>query len=276
MKDKKWSNIKVAIFLFFMIFAFIIVIFSSENDLNENYSAKNKRNLDNTFFILASQENESLEDIVKDYANSQGYKVEFEYQGTLDIMKTLNTNSSDYDAVWLSNSIWSYMLNSSVNLTNAKCTSINPVIFGIKKSKAEELGFVGKTVYTKDIVNAISNKKLKFSMSNPTTTNSGASAYLGLVSTLAGNPEVLTEDMLQNENLREQIKTLFTGLERSSGSEEFLEELFINGEFEAVVAYESSIININKQLIAQGKEPLYAIYPIDRSFYFRCTIWIYQ
>ena len=139
-------------------------------------------------------------------------------------MNTLNTSSSNYDAVWLSNSIWSYMLDSSVSLSNSKCTSINPVIFGIKKSKAEELGFTNKTVYTKDIVDAISNNKLKFSMSNPTTTNSGASAYLGLIATLAGNPEVLTNDALQDENLKSQIKTLFTGLERSSGSEDFLEE----------------------------------------------------
>ena len=52
-------------------------------------------------------------------------------------------------------------------------------------------------------------------------------------------------------------------MERSSGSEEFLEELFLNGNYEAVVTYESSIININKQLEKQGKETLYAIYPVD-------------
>ena len=100
-------------------------------------------------------------------------------------------------------------------------------------------------------------------MSNPTSTNSGASAYLGLLSTLAGNPEVLTEKTLEDENLKKSLTTLFTGMERSSGSEEFLEELFLNGNYEAVVTYESSIININKQLEKQGKETLYAIYPVD-------------
>ena len=177
-------------------------------------------------------------------------------------MEKLNSGEY-YDAVWTSNSIWLYMLDSSVKTSDSKFTSINPVIFGIKKSKAQELGFIGKEVYTKDLVNAISQGKLKFSMSNPTSTNSGASAYLGMVSTLAGNPEVLKTENLQNSELKEKIKSLFTGLQRSSGSEEFLEELFLNGDFEAVVTYESSIININKQLIAKGKEPLYAIYPVD-------------
>ena len=227
--------------------------------INTEVSSKN---YSSTFRIIASQENQPLEGVVKSYAKSKGYEVEFEYAGTLDIMQKINKNS-DYDAVWLSNSIWGYMLDSSVKLTNSKSTSINPVIFGIKKSKAEDLGFTNKDIYTKDIVMAIAEGKLKFSMSNPTTTNSGASAYLGLLSTLAGNPEVLTEEHLKDEALRENLRTLFTGLERSSGSEDFLEELFLNGDYEAVVSYESSIISINKQLVAQGKEPLYAVYPID-------------
>ena len=217
---------------------------------------------DNSFKIISSSENQDLEPIVQKYAKSKGYDVNFEYAGTLEIMQKLN-DGEKYDATWVSNSIWLYMLDNSVKTAESKYTSINPVIFAITKSKANELGFINKTVYTKDLVDAIRAGNLKFSMSNPTTTNSGASAYIGMVATLAGNPEVLKADNLQNEELKAQIKTLFSGLERSSGSEEFLEELFLNGDYEAVVTYESSIININKQLVAQGKEPLYAIYPVD-------------
>ena len=262
MKKEEKKSSPIVVFVVLLVLGYIAInMFSGSNSKN-NYITTN-RSSNSTFYILSSQENKPLQYIIEKYANEKGYTVNFEYQGTLEIMNTLNNSSSNYDAVWLSNSIWGYMLNNSVNLSNSKCTSINPVVFGIKKSKAEELGFVGKEVYTKDILNAISNKKLKFSMSNPTTTNSGASAYLGLVSTLAGNPEVLTSEMLNDEKLREEIKTLFTGLERSSGSEDFLEELFLNGDYEAVVSYESSIININKQLVSRGKEPLYAIYPVD-------------
>lgn len=212
--------------------------------------------------IISSQENKKLEEIIKDYAKKKNYDIEIEYAGTLDIIQKLN-NGEKYDAVWLSNSIWGYMLNSNVKLTNSKCTSINPVIFGVRKSKAEELGLIKEDVYTKDIVKAISDGKLKFSMSNPTVTNSGASAYLGMLYTLAGNPEVITKETLDNKELKENLKTLFNGMERSSGDEDYLEELFLNGNYEAVVAYESSIIDINKQLVKRGEEPLYAIYPVD-------------
>ena len=260
MNEKKKS------FIGWIIFAIIVILYICgivTEKYENNEASKVFKNTDKTFYILSSQENKELEDILTNYAKKEGYKLNIEYQGTLEITKTLNENGSNYDAVWLSNSIWGYMLDSNVKMTNSKCTSINPVIFGIKKSKAEELGFINKKIYTKDILDAISNGKLKFSMSNPTTTNSGASAYLGLVSTLAGNPEVLTEEMLNNEELKEKVRTLFTGLERSSGSEDFLEELFLKGDYEAVVSYESSIININKKLAASGKETLYAIYPVD-------------
>lgn len=263
-ENKKISpfSIFVGIFIVFLLFTSFGGSNKSTKISNKNIEDINTSIDDGSFRIVSSQENQALEDVVTNYAGKKGYNVRFEYAGSLEIMQKLNKGEK-YDAVWLSNSIWGYMLDSSVKMTNSKCTNISPVIFGIKKSKAEELGFVGKTVYTKDIVKAIQDGKLKFSMSNPTVTNSGASAYLGMLSTLAGNPEVLTKEHLENAELKNNLKTLFSGMERSSGDEEFLEELFLNGNYEAVVAYESSIIDINKKLQQNGKETLYAIYPVD-------------
>ena len=118
------------------------------------------------------------------------------------MMDVLNSDSEQYDAVWASNSIWLYMLDKEVKLTDSKFTSINPVVLAIKKSQAEKLGMVNSNVYTKDIVKAISDGSLKFAMSNPSSTNSGASAYLGLLSALAGNPEVLTDSILDLLEMR--------------------------------------------------------------------------
>ena len=39
--------------------------------------------------------------------------------------------------------------------------------------------------------------------------------------------------------------------------------MFINGSYEAVITYESSIIKINQRLKKAGKDPLYAIYTVD-------------
>lgn len=227
------------------------------------YVEENKTIDTRNFNILSSEENKDVENVIMDFAKSSGYKVNIDYAGTLEIMEKLN-DSQKYDAIWSANSIWTYMIDSKkVTLSNSKSTSITPIVFGIKKSKATSLGFVDKQVYTKDILDAISSGNLKFAMANPITTNSGASSYLGLLYTFAGNPEVLTEELIQDVNVKYKIKSFFSGLERVSGTEDFLEEMFLNGDYEAVMTYESSIININKQLESQGKEILYVVYPFD-------------
>lgn len=255
MKRKKSFMIFAIICIFIMLFVYTI---NESYKENTNYTEKE---LD-SFKLISSSENEDLEPILNKIAKENEIDLDIEYAGTLDIMEKLNSGEK-YDAVWTSNSIWLYMLDDSVKISNSESTSINPVVFAITKSKAENLGFIGKEIYTKDIIQAIKDGNLKFSMSNPTRTNSGATAYLGLLSSIAGSPEVLKLQDLENENVKTELTTLFTGLERSSGSEEFLEELFLNGEYESIVTYESSIININQKLEEIGKEPLYVLYPID-------------
>lgn len=248
-----------------IVFIVLILIFSSINNENEyiDTDSDDYEYSTRVFSIIASSENEVLDSKIKEFARKEDLKISITYDDTLKITKRLN-KGEQFDAVWLSNSIWMYAVDSSkVKISDTKSTSINPVVFGIKKSKAQELGFVGQDIYTKDIVNAVQSGKLKFSMSNPVTTNSGASAYLGILTTLAGNPEVLTSEMLENSELVEKLKSFFTGLERSSGDEDYLEEMFVKGDYEAAFTYESSIININKKLVKSNKEPLYAVYPVD-------------
>ena len=270
-KNKKNITVVQLVVTIFVVCILFSVIAEMIGDLINNnksvdstsVSASNKPYYSGTrmFKILSSQENEDLEDLIKKFASSKGYDIQIDYAGTLDIMQRLNSGES-YDGVWASNSIWLYMLNKSTSTSSS--TSVSPVIFGITKSKAEELGFVNKDqIFMQDIVNAITSGNLKFSMSNPASTNSGATAYLGMLQVLAGNPEVLKQEHLDNEELKEQLRQLFSGMERSSGSDAFLVDAFTNGDYESVITYESSIIEINKKLIAAGKEPLYAIYPVD-------------
>ena len=253
---KENNNVK-SLLIFGGIFILLVVLISCSIKNQDEY--KNSK----SFNLISSSENKVFDSDIKEYLKKENLDVNITYEDTQKIITRLN-NGESFDSVWLSNSIWTYKIDSKKNsLTNTKSTSISPIIFGIKKSKAEELGLVNKTVYTKDLINLIKQGKLKFAMSNPTTTNSGAAAYLGILSTLAGNPEVLTSQMLEDESLKENLKAFFSGVERNAGDEDFLEEAFINGDYEAVFAYESSIININKKLERDNKEYLYTIYPVD-------------
>ena len=100
-------------------------------------------------------------------------------------------------------------------------------------------------------------------MSSVTQTNTGATAYLNFLNSLAGNPEVLTSDMLKNDTLQKDLKEFFKGVERVSGDEDYLTEMYLKGNYNAMINYESSLIELNKKLVSENKEPLYLIYPTD-------------
>lgn len=244
--------VSVAAFSFFLVLLTIVIF----NSVPVN-SPKNE------FSIITTYENQDFENELVNYGKKNKINVKITYAGDLEIIQKLNSGE-EYDAVWISNSIWLYMLNSDVSIKNSKSISINPVVFGIKKSVAKELGFVDNKVYNKDIINVIRDKKLKYVMPSVTKTNAGATAYLGFLKVLSNSDGILTIDALENETLQDDLKALFSGVERVSGTEDFLENIFLNSdEYEAVVSSETSLIRINKQLVDKNKEPLYLIYPED-------------
>lgn len=251
----KRSSLGISVFILILIICLISLLANSFNNFVSND--------EKTFKLLISNENIDLDGVIKDYFKKKKIDVEIEYAGTLDMMDKINSNQNNYDAIWSSNSIWLYMLDNSSIVTNSKSTSINPIVFGIKKSYAQKLGFIDQEIYTKDILEKIKNKELNFVMSSATRTNTGASSYLGFLTTLAGNPEVLTTEHLKSEKLKDDITSFLSGVERTSGSEEFLDELLSSGNYNAVVSYESSLINLNKRLESKGEEPYYLVYPVD-------------
>ena len=251
-----FRNIVIVVVIIYAILAFASIIdFDSDNFQYENE--------DEIFRIISSTSTSKLDKEIIDYGEEIGIDVEIEHYGDLEIVDILNEDSSKYDAVWISNSIWLYMLDNSYLVTDSKSIVINPVVMGIEKSKAEELGFVNKDVYNKDLLNAIKEGKLKYIMSSVTKTNTGATAYLSFLNNMAGSPEVLTEKMLEDEKLAEDLKAFFKGVQRVSGDEEYLSEMFLNGDYNAMINYENSLIEINAQLVKEGREPLYLIYPVD-------------
>ncbi|MBQ6547060.1 MAG: VWA domain-containing protein [Bacilli bacterium] len=220
-------------------------------------------NDDNVFRIISSTSTKKMDEHLIKYGKKNNIKVEIEHYGDLEIVDILNSNSKKYDAVWISNSIWLYQLNNTSLTTDSKSIVIDPVVMGIKKSKAKELGFVNSKVYNKDLLESIKSGKLKYVMASVTKTNTGATSYLSFLNSLAGNPEVLTTDMLKSESLKSDLKSFFKGVERVSGDEEYLTDMFINGKYDAMINYESSLIELNQKLVKEKKEPLYLIYPVD-------------
>ena len=198
--DKKTINIILVFLLIIILLKIASGVTEKVSEMITSYSNSNEIN------ILSSYENSYMEDEVEKYAEKEGIDVNFEYMGDLDMVDELNKNSESYDAVWISNSMWLYMLENPYLYSDSKSISISPVVFGIKENKAKELGLTDKNVTNTDIMNLIKENKIKYVMNSVTQTNTGATAYLGFLTSLAGNPEVLTESMIHNESLINNLK----------------------------------------------------------------------
>lgn len=218
------------------------------------------------FTIVSGSENKTLEPIVQQFAKENNVNIKMDYRGSVDIMMALQSGQIEYDAVWPANSLWIDLGDKSKVVKNAKSILWSPVVLGVKKSVAQRLGWVGKKdVKVEDILKAAESGKLRFMMTSATQSNSGASAYLGFLYAFAGKPDILTSADLQKPGVRDSIKRILGAVNRSSGSSGFLKDLFLQkyGGYDAMVNYEAVVIEANEDLVKQGKEPLYAIYPSD-------------
>ncbi|KFI48103.1 vWA domain-containing protein [Bifidobacterium biavatii] len=223
-----------------------------------------------TLNIASGSENKEVADAIQQAVDDSGVAVTMNYMGSLDIMSALKNGGDKYDAVWPASSMWISMGDTKHIVKDAASTSTTPIVFGIAKSKAEQLGWAdasGKTkpVKTADILAAVSSGKLKFSMTSATQSNSGASAYLAFMTALTGRDEPLTAADLNDAKLTGQVAALLKGVDRSSGSSDWLKDMVVANpdRFDSMVNYESLVIQADKQLEKAGHDPLVAIYPAD-------------
>ncbi|HKX28906.1 MAG TPA: VWA domain-containing protein [Blastocatellia bacterium] len=218
----------------------------------------------NELRIVAGSENKTLEPLIQEFARENQLTIRMDYKGSVDIMAELQNENTTYDAVWPANRLWITLGDDKGRVKRVQSIMSSPIVFAMKETWARDLGFIGKEVGVKEIIRAIQEKRLRFGMTSASQSNSGAMAYLSFLNALAGSPEVLTMETLQDPKVTNAIRALLGGVNRSAGSSEFLKELFLkDGEFTAMVNYESLVIETNQELSRNGREPLYVIYPRD-------------
>ena len=215
--------------------------------------------------ILSGSENQTLQPLVDRFASQHGVRVDVTYRGSVDIMLDLGRDDIAYDAVWPASSIWLELGDTKRRVRHEKSIMRSPVVLGVKESVARQLGWVGTPVTVADILKAAEAGRLRFVMASASQSDSGASAYVGYLYAFAGNPEVLTADHLREPAVRDQIRRILGAVNQSSGGSAQLKDLFLSqyDRLDAMVNYEALIIEANQDLARGGREPLYAVYPVD-------------
>lgn len=220
--------------------------------------------------ITAGSENRVLQPIVEEFCQDSGMECTFSYQGSLDIGLALASQEDPgFDFAWPASSVWIDLFDTRRTVKNATSIAQMPVVLGVRRSKAAELGWIGKDVYMKDILAAVTAGKLKFLMTSATQSNSGASAYLAMLSSALGGPSaMIAPEDLDKPEVRETVQGLLSGVERSSGSSGWLADLYVKSasqgtHYDGMWNYEAVLKETNDRLRAQGGDVLYAIYPAD-------------
>ncbi len=220
------------------------------------------------FAIVSGSENQPLEPLVQEFCKAKRAKCTMSYQGSLDIGLGLEPGQDlKHDAVWPASGIWIAMFDTGRRVSGLKSISQNPVVLGVRKSKAEALGWTKGPVAMTDILAAVESGKLRFLMTSATQSNSGASAYIAMLSAALGSKAVITDADLTSAPT-DMVSRLLRGVERSSGSSGWLADLYLssaaNGTvYDAMWNYEAVIKETNDKLRAQGKDVLWAVYPSE-------------
>jgi Ca-activated chloride channel family protein len=218
-----------------------------------------------TFRLVTGTENRSLSPIIERFAEQENVTIEMSHQGSVDTMLELQQCAEAYDAVWPASSLWLSMGDTNRVVTRTQSIMRTPVVFGVKRPIAERLGWIGRDVKVEEILAAAEAGQIRYMTTSATQSNSGAMAYLGYLYAFAGQPEMLTKEMLRDPEVLEQTQRILNLVDRTAGASGFLRDLFLQqyDAYDGMVNNESAIITANLQLTAEGRDPLYVIYPVD-------------
>lgn len=207
--------------------------------------------------ILAGSELKDLQFLQPRMEKAVGRRLVFDYVGTLDMIDRLGAApNTQYALAWAaSNKYLSLALPGRAKAADK--TMLSPVVLGVKRSTAQALGWDRQAPTWATIAAAVKAGKFAFAMTNPTASNSGFSAVVGVAAAFAGKGDGLQAADIDADRLRE----FFAGVKLTSGSSGWLADAYVREQarLDGLVNYESVILSLN-----QGgglREPLVPVYP---------------
>jgi len=212
----------------------------------------------NTIHVLAGSELKDLAPLMPDIEKATGIHLAMSYVGTLDgAERIVNGDRSDF--AWFASSKYLDLLQGSTRrVLVQQRIMLSPVILGVKDSTARRLGWANNPSVTwRDIALAAKNGQFHFAMTDPSASNTGFSALVGVASAFAGSGNALTVADVKAP----ELKDFFSGQTLTAGSSGFLAESYVRseGSLDGIINYESVLLSLN----AGGKlhEKLDLVYP---------------
>ena len=212
----------------------------------------------NTIHVLAGSELKDLAPLMPDIEKATGVHLAMTYTGTLDGAERI-VSGANADLAWYASSKYLNLLQGSNRKVLAQQPiMLSPVILGVKDSTARSLGWANNSSVTwRDIAVAAKNGQFHFAMTDPSASNTGFAALVGVASAFAASGNALTVADIKSQ----QLKDFFSGQTLTAGSSGFLSDSYIRSQdsLDGIINYESILLSLN----ADGKlhQKLDLIYP---------------
>ncbi len=208
--------------------------------------------------VLAGSELRDLEPFFPEIRKQTGVTLTMKYSGTLAGIDRLNAGEQ-FDAVWFSHA--KYLILSDAGRNRVKAQErimLSPVVLGVKESKARAFGWVNNPNVTwADIAARVKSGQLHYAMTNPTASNSGFSAVIGVAAALSHSSSALTTADISSPALHD----FFQGQTLTAGSSGWLAEAYTRDQdrLDGMINYESILLSLNRG--NELREHLTLIYP---------------
>ncbi|PSL57304.1 Ca-activated chloride channel family protein [Saccharothrix carnea] len=220
--------------------------------------------------VLAGSELTDLQPVLDEAAKATGVEVKFTFTGTLEGAEALAKGEVDgkYDAVWFSSNRYPAGIpEAAKRLGNQVKIMSSPVVLGLSASSAQRLGWADRRVGWGEIAEQAGRKAFSYGMTDPSASNSGFSALVGVASALAGAGNAV--DAGQIAAVTPRLKSFFAAQSLSAGSSGWLSEAYLRratghdpgARVDGLINYESVLLSLNAS--KDLPEPLTLVYPDD-------------
>jgi Ca-activated chloride channel family protein len=218
--------------------------------------------------VLAGSELADLQPVLDEAAKATGVTVKFSFTGTVEGAEKVASGTAEqgFDAVWFSSNRYLELVPEAQKRlgTPAKVMS-SPVVLGLPAAKVKELGWDGRRVGWAEIAAAAGAQKFTYGMTDPSASNSGFSALVGVAAALSGSGSAL--DAAKIAAVAPQLEQFFSAQKLSAGSSGWLSEAYARrtrgedpgAKVDGLINYESVLLSLNTSL----PQPLTLIYPSD-------------
>ena len=229
----------------FVIGMFVASIFAMLSGCSEE-SAKGFSGSRVVLDVVAGSEIKSIEPVLKEMEKATGVALNIKYTGTIEGVEEVRTGA--YDVAWFGNNKYFYddaQVAKKIKLSEK--IMFSPVIVGVKESSVAKYKIDPSKSYTwKDISKWVSEKGMRYAMTDPSVSNSGYVALLGIVYSSANKGKsVKVEDV--NEKV---LQKFFEGQKLTAKSSNWIMEKFNkDSEIDFVINYESTVLNNSPKLV---------------------------